>query len=106
LSFLGVPAGRRQLSRLGRYLVVPLLLRKVAADHELKEGIIRQSTLDWVLVRPPRLTNGRQTGAYRSGEYIEATMTVPRISRADLAGFMLHQIHDGSYVCRAPAVMY
>jgi hypothetical protein len=39
-------------------LVAPLLMRNVVADHEAKEQIIRQSTSDWVIVRPPRLTNG------------------------------------------------
>jgi putative NADH-flavin reductase len=106
LSFLGVHHGRGQLSLFGRYLVAPLLLRKVAADHERKEAIIQQSTLEWVIVRPPRLTNGRRTGAYRSGEDIQATMVVPRVSRADLAEFMLDQLNGDTYLRRTPAVMY
>jgi putative NADH-flavin reductase len=106
LSFLGVHDGRGQLSLLGRYLVAPLLMRKVAADHETKEAIIRHSALEWVIVRPPRLTNGRRTGAYRSGADIHATMVIPRISRADLAEFMLGQLTSDAYLRRAPAVMY
>ena len=106
LSFLGVHHGRRQLSRLGKYVVAPLLMRKVAADHEHKEAIIQRSTLDWVIVRPPRLTNGRRTGTYRSGEDIWATFVVPRVSRADLAEFMLRQLNGDTYVRRTPAVMY
>jgi hypothetical protein len=31
---------------------------------------------------------------------------VPRISRADLAEFMLRQLSDSTYVRRSPAVMY
>jgi uncharacterized protein YbjT (DUF2867 family) len=106
LSFLGVHHGRRQLSPLGRYVVAPLLMRKVAADHERKEAIIQQSTLEWVIVRPPRLTNRRRTGTYRSGEDIQATLVVPRVSRADLAEFMLRQLNGDTYVGRTPAVMY
>lgn len=106
LSFLGVHHGRRQLSPLGKYVVAPLLLRKVAADHERKEAIIQQSTLEWVIVRPPRLTNGRRTGTYRSGENIQATLVVPRVSRADLAEFMLGQLNGDTYLHRTPAVMY
>jgi putative NADH-flavin reductase len=106
LSFLGVHDGRRQLSLLGRYVVAPLLLRKVAADHARKEAIIQQSSLEWVIVRPPRLTNGRRTGAYRSGADIQATMVVPRVSRADLAEFMLVQLNGDTYLCRTPAIMY
>jgi putative NADH-flavin reductase len=106
LSFLGVREGRRQLSRLGEYVVAPLLLGKVAADHEIKEAIIRRSALDWVIVRPPRLTNGRRTGDYRGGEGIEANAVIPTLSRADLAEFMLLQLAADTYVHRTPAVMY
>ena len=98
LSFLGVHHGRRQLSRLGKYVVAPLLMRKVAADHEHKEAIIQRSTLDWVIVRPPRLTNGRRGHL--------GHLVVPRVSRADLAEFMLRQLNGDTYVRRTPAVMY
>jgi putative NADH-flavin reductase len=106
LSFLGVHDGRRQLSPLGRHLVAPMLLRKVAADHERKEAIIQQSTLGWVIVRPPRLTNGRRTGTYRSGADIQATMVIPRVSRSDLAEFMLGQLNGDTFLRRTPAIMY
>jgi putative NADH-flavin reductase len=106
LSFLGVRDGRKQLSMLGRYLVAPLLMRNVVADHEAKERIIRQSTLDWVVVRPPRLTNGAPRGTYRSGVGVRATAVIPRISRADLAEFMLRQLSEDTYVRKMPAVMY
>jgi putative NADH-flavin reductase len=106
LSFLGVRDGRQQLSALGKYLIAPLILRNVVADHEAKERLIRQSTLDWILVRPPRLTNGARRGSYRSGVDIRANAVIPRISRADLAKFMLRQLRESTYVRRAPAVMY
>ena len=106
LSFLGVGEGRRQLTAFGRYVVAPLMLRNVVADHEVKERIIRGSTLDWIVVRPPRLTNGARRGIYRSGIDICATSMIPRISRADLAEFMLGQLSETTYVRQAPAVMY
>jgi putative NADH-flavin reductase len=84
--------GRSQLSFLGRAIVAPLLLRNVVADHEAKEAIVRESGLDWTIVRPPRLTNGPRTGAYRAGEHIEARATVPAISRADVAHFMFQAV--------------
>lgn len=105
LSFLGVPAGRHQLSALGRSVIAPIVLRNVVADHAEKEDIIQRSGLDWTIVRPPRLTNGPKTGAYRHGEAIHARQIVPRISRADVADFMLAQLDDLTYVRRSPAVM-
>jgi putative NADH-flavin reductase len=106
LSFFGVRDGRNQLSMLGRYLVAPLLMRNVVADDEAKEQMIRQSTLDWVIVRPPRLTNGAPRRSYRSGLDVRATAVIPRISRADLAEFMLRQLSEDTYVRKMPAVMY
>jgi putative NADH-flavin reductase len=106
LSFLGVREGRRQLSAIGRFVVAPVILRNVVADHEEKERIIRRSGLEWVIVRPPRLTHGPRRGDYRSGVDIRATSSVPRISRADLADFMLAQLSDDTYLRKTPAVMY
>ena len=106
LSFLGVHEGRHQVSMVGRYLVAPVLLRNPVADHEAKEAIIRESSVDWIIVRPPRLTNGPRRGRYRSGVDIRATSMIPRISRADLAEFMLKQLTDDTYVRKTPAVMY
>lgn len=105
LSLLGVRGGRRQLSFLGRTIVAPLLLRNVVADHEAKEAIVRQSGLDWTIVRPPRLTNGPRSGACRAGEDIEARAIVPAISRADAAHFMLKQLTDAAYRHKAPGLM-
>jgi putative NADH-flavin reductase len=106
LSFLGVRGGREQLSLVGRYVVAPLILRNVVADHEAKENIIARSGLDWTIVRPPRLTNGPHTGVYRHGGDIKAESVIPMISRADVADFMLLQLDDRAYLRKAPAVMY
>jgi putative NADH-flavin reductase len=106
LSFLGIPEGRHQLSLVGRYVVAPLLLRHVVSDHAAKERIIRGSSLEWVIARPPRLTNGARKGSYRSGVDVRATSVIPRISRADLADFMLRQLDEDTYVRKTPAIMY
>jgi putative NADH-flavin reductase len=106
LSFLGVRDGRNQLSFMGKYIIAPLVLRNVAVDHEVKEALIKQSRLNWIIVRPPRLTKGRRTGAYRSGERIVATSIVPTISRADVADFMLKQLTDDTYLRKTVSVMY
>jgi putative NADH-flavin reductase len=105
LSFLGVRDGRNQLSFLGKHFVAPLLLRNVVADHEAKERLIKQSCLNWTIVRPPRLTNGERIGAYRSGERIGANSIIPTISRADVVDFMLKQLTDDTYLHKAPGVM-
>lgn len=106
LSMLGVGGSRRQMRFVDRCLVVPLLLRNVLADHASKESLIRHSGLDWVIVRPPRLTHGPYTGRYRSGERIREASVTASIARADVADFMVAQLTDDRYLHRAPAVLH
>jgi putative NADH-flavin reductase len=80
-----------------RYLVKPLargtLLRHVAADMRGAEEQVRESGLDWTIVRPPRLTSAPASGTYRTeiGRNVRRGVTV---SRADLAAYMLGIITD------------
>ena len=54
----------------------------------LMEDVLRDSHLDWTVVRPPRLTNGPLTGAYRTA-YEQNLRGGVVISRADVAHLML-----------------
>ena len=105
LSMLGVGDSGKQLGLVDRYIVLPLLLRNVLADHARKEEFIKRSGLDWVIVRPPRLTNGPYTGNYRSGEDVRERRLSASISRADVAEFIVEQLADERYVHRTPAVL-
>jgi putative NADH-flavin reductase len=105
LSADTVSETRRSLNPLRR-LIISTLLYNTAADHELDEAMIRESRLDWIIVRPPLLTNALHTGHYRCGEHMEPKTLLPKISRADLADFMLKQLADDTFVRRTPTVMY
>jgi putative NADH-flavin reductase len=105
LSMLGVAGSGRQLGLVDRYIVLPLLLRNVAADHAREEALIMRSALDWVIVRPPRLTNGPYTGKYLSGEDVGGRTFLASISRADVADFIVKQLTDDRYVRKTPAVL-
>jgi uncharacterized protein YbjT (DUF2867 family) len=52
------------------------------------EDVLRDSDLDWTIVRPPRLTSKPVTGRYRTayGQNIRRGVFV---SRADVAHYML-----------------
>ena len=74
-----------------RHLLSPLItvaLRDLYVDLARMEDTLADSGLDWTAVRPPRLTNGPETGAYRtaSGRNLRRGLTV---SRADVAHLML-----------------
>ena len=105
-SSLGVADSRGRLGILYNLLVVPLLLRGMFADKAAQEGIIKASGLDWVIVRPTSLTNGPHKGAYRAGLDIGHWLRPTRISRADVADFMLKQLSDDTYLQKTPGVAY
>jgi putative NADH-flavin reductase len=106
LSADTVSAARRELNVLRRYILIPLLFGGTAADHEIDEAMIRQSHLDWVIVRPPVLTNGTHTGDFRAGEDLTMRAFIPAISRADVANFMLKQLTDDRFLHQMPIVMH
>ena len=45
----------------------------------------------WTIVRAPKLTDGAKPGAYRAGDLISATSFFPRLSRADVAEFLVSE---------------
>ena len=58
------------------------------ADLARMEDLLRDSGLDWTVVRPPRLTDKPLTGAYRTA-YGQNLRRGSFISRADVAHLML-----------------
>jgi nucleoside-diphosphate-sugar epimerase len=75
---------------------------EVLADGERHAELIRNSGLEWVLVRGPMLTDAPARGRYRVG--YAGVNTGMRIPRADLASFMLRQAHEDDYLGKAPMV--
>jgi len=61
---------------------------QIYADLALMEDVLRNSDLDWTVVRPPRLTNKPPIGTYRTA-YGQNLRRGLQISRADVANLML-----------------
>jgi putative NADH-flavin reductase len=79
-----------------RHVFAPIArsaFREHYVDLGITEDLVRDSGLDWTIVRPPRLTNGRLTGTYRiaMGRNVRGGFSV---SRADVAHLMLRVIDD------------
>jgi putative NADH-flavin reductase len=85
--------------------LVPPLLRDEYADKEAQERIVRESDVEWIIVRPMILTNGPWTNDYRAGEDLKPGWR-PYISRADAADFLMRQITDSTFVRKTPAIGY
>lgn len=106
VSTFGVGDSREMLPFLYKYILVPLLLRHVFADHEVQENYIKQSRLNWTIVRPTALTNGSHTGEYKHGFPLTGKNLKNKISRADVADFMLKQLTDDTYIRKTPGLSY
>lgn len=79
-----------------------LISGHVLADAEAHLEVLRQSGLDWTVVRGPRLTEEPGKGSYRVGWVGVDAST--RISRDDLADFILTQVDDRRFVHQLPFV--
>lgn len=101
---LGVGDSKGRLGILYTFFLIPLLLYFYFQDKELQEKCIMQSSLDWVIVRPAALTNGKQTGAVHDGNNVGSLLLTHTISRADVASFMLSEVKDDRYVRDTPGV--
>jgi putative NADH-flavin reductase len=105
-SSLGVGDSKWKLGIFHNLIAVPLFLRNILADKEEQERIIASSSLDWVIVRPTALTNGPQRNVFRAGFDVGHWFFPSRISRSDVAAFMLKQVTDGEYLRRTPGLSY
>jgi len=90
------------------HLLRNTLLRNIADDSAEMERIVTASGLDWMIVRPPRLTNGP-----RREHYGVADDRLPNgaggnaiISRADVAHFMLNEVEHPEHMRRVVGVAY
>jgi putative NADH-flavin reductase len=101
---LGVGDSKGRLGILYTFFLIPLLLYFYFQDKELQEKCIMQSSLDWVIVRPAALTNGKQTGAVHDGTNVGSLLLTHTISRADVASFMLSELKDDRYIRDTPGV--
>jgi putative NADH-flavin reductase len=103
LSAFGVGDSFAQASFIQK-LIFRLPLKNIYTDKEKGEKIIRNSDLSWTLVYPVLLTDKPGTGTYRHGESLPMK-GMPKISRADVAHFMIKQLTDDSYVKRTAVIM-
>ena len=83
----------------------PLLLATSYADKDRAESIVKASNVDWLIVRPGFLTNGSRTGKYRVIENLSGVMA-GKISRADVADFILKQLASPTCFGKTPLVTY
>jgi putative NADH-flavin reductase len=83
----------------------PLFLKTIYEDKDREESLIKDSQVNWIIVRPGFLTNGPMSGTYR----VLTDLTdakVGKISRADVAHFILNQLDSSEYLDQTPLLTY
>jgi putative NADH-flavin reductase len=104
ITGVGVGDSKGHVGFLYDRIIRPFVVKNIYEDKERQEEAIKQSDLDWVIVRPAQLTDEPAKGEY--GVYLKGSYTVKTISRADVAAFMLAQLTDDTYVHKTPVISY
>ena len=105
-STLGAGDSWDNLDFYWKYIMFGFILRKVFADHQIQEEYVRQSDLDWTIIRPAAFIEGSRTGKYRHGFSASDRTSSLTISRPDVADFILKQLSDTTYLGKAASLSY
>jgi uncharacterized protein YbjT (DUF2867 family) len=105
-SSLGVGDSRQNLNAYWKHLMFGLLLRNAYRDHHIQERYIRESGLDWTILRPGALTDGPVTGNYVHGFPSTERRISLKLSVADLADFAVRELEEPQYIGGDPALSY
>ncbi|MEW6195570.1 MAG: SDR family oxidoreductase [Bacteroidota bacterium] len=105
-STLGVGDSKGNLNFFWKYFMFGFFLKEAYRDHELQEKYIAQSNLDWTIVRPGAFTGGNISGNYKHGFSPTEKKLELKISRSDVALFMLMQLTSGEYIRKTPGLSY
>ena len=97
---VAVPQDKRGFNIIG--VLIKLLLKSVFIDRENQLAILESSTVDWVAVRVPRLTNDAATGSVRA--FFGNPSPSMKVTRADLADFMLKQLTENQWLRQSPII--
>lgn len=103
---LGAGDSRGNLNFLWKHIMFGMLLRKAYEDHQLQEKYVKESDLDWIIVRPGAFTDDVLSGSYKHGFSANEKSLKLKISRADVADFMLKQLTDNTYLHKTPGLSY
>lgn len=105
-SSLGVGDSWDTLNFFWKHIMFGMLLKEAFKDHQTQEMYIKQSNLDWTIIRPGAFTDGQLTGNYKHGFTGNDKRTQLKISRSDVADFMLKQLTDNRYLKKTPGLSY
>lgn len=89
---------------LGMKLVFATLLKAIYRNKTEMEEMITASSLRWEMVRPGVLTNAEGSGSYRVTAKYQKGMKVGKVSRADVASFLVAEAEEPRWLGQYPAI--
>ncbi|MDR6759824.1 putative NADH-flavin reductase [Flavobacterium sp. 2755] len=74
--------------------VISLFLKDQYINKTIMEEIITKSTMKWEIIRPGMLTNGNAQSTYKAISVLQKGMKVGKVSRADVAQFLITEVEN------------
>lgn len=105
-STLGAGKSQGNLNFFWKHIMFGWYLNNIFQDHELQEKYVMQSNLDWTIARPGAFTDGEHTSTYRHGFPTNDKSVKLKISRADVADFLLKLVPTDCYLHQTPGLSY
>ena len=101
VTAMGVGESWDTLSLFNKFFFATLL-KSSREDHETQEAAVRESGLDWTIIRPSGLTDTPLSESYAIGENIPSKTS--KIARADVAHAIIKDLHDNAFVHKAVTI--
>jgi putative NADH-flavin reductase len=79
------------------WLIYPLFTRQRYRDKNLQEALIRESELDWTIVRPARFVKFGADGPLRIVTKVERGTVLRKVTRDEVAAFIIDEIEKGTH---------
>ncbi len=101
VTAMGTGESWNRMSLINKFFYA-VLLKSSREDHEAQEIAVKESGLDWTIVRPSGLTDTPRTGIYDVGEDIPAVTS--KIARADVADLILKELKENLLIQKAVTI--
>ena len=95
---LGLGDSWHNLNFFWKYIMFGFLLKKAFVDHKIQEQHINTSKLDFTIVRPSAFTKELASRTFQVGFSAQTKNLRLKISRADVACFMVEQLSSTKFI--------
>jgi putative NADH-flavin reductase len=105
MSAYGTNETRPELPFVFGKIILPIFIGEVYRDHEEAESLLRSYSGEWVIARPVQLTKEPARKHYRAEVKLKP-WGAGKISRADVADFMIHAAHENRWIGKVVGLSY